>query len=99
MNRFILFGGFAGFIVVFATGLAYQRDLNDLLLDAMIGCFVIAFLSRLLYRKLEYFAVNVLKKRASWRSLRLKKIKIKKSKYLKPNCFYLFTANYSDWIL
>jgi hypothetical protein len=61
MNRFILFGGFAGFIVVFATGLAYQRDLNDLLLDAMIGCFVIAFLSRLLYRKLEYFAVNVLK--------------------------------------
>lgn len=61
MNRFMLFGGFAGFIVVFVTGLAYQRDLNDLLLDAMIGCFVIAFLSRLLYRKLEGFAVKVLK--------------------------------------
>lgn len=61
MNRFMLFGGFAGFIVVFATGLAYQRDLNDLLLDAMIGCFIIAFLSRMLYRKLEYFAVKVLK--------------------------------------
>lgn len=61
MNRFMLFGGFAGFIVVFATGLAYQRDLNDLLLDAMIGCFAIAFLSRLLYRKLESFAVKVLK--------------------------------------
>ena len=55
MNRFMLFGGFAGFIVVFATGLAYQRDLNDLLLDAMIGCFVIAFLSRMLYRKLRIF--------------------------------------------
>lgn len=62
MNRFMLFGGFAGFIVVFVTGLAYQRDLNDLLLDAMIGCFVIAFLSRLFYRKLEGFAVKVLKK-------------------------------------
>ena len=61
MNRFMLFGGFAGFILVFVTGLAYQRELNDLLLDAMIGCFVIAFLSRLLYRKLEIFAVKVLK--------------------------------------
>ncbi len=60
MNRFMLFGGFAGFIVVFITGLAYQRDLNDLLLDAMIGCFVLGFLSRLLYRKLESFAVKVL---------------------------------------
>ena len=60
MNRFMLNGGFAGFIVVFITGLAYKRDLNDLLLDAMIGCFVIGFLSRLLYRKLETFAVKLL---------------------------------------
>jgi hypothetical protein len=60
MNRFMLYGGFAGFIVVFITGLAYKRDLNDLLLDAMIGCFVIGFLSRLLYRKLETFAVKLL---------------------------------------
>lgn len=61
MNRFMIFGGFAGFIVVFATGLAYQRSLNDLLLDAMLGCCLIAFLSRLLYRKIEYFAVHVLR--------------------------------------
>ena len=61
MNRFMIFGGFAGFIVVFATGIAYQRSLNDLLLDAMLGCFLIAFLSRLLYRKIEYFAVNLLR--------------------------------------
>lgn len=60
MNRFMLYGGFAGFIVVFITGLAYKRNLNDLLLDAMIGCFVIGFLSRLLYRKLENFAVKLL---------------------------------------
>jgi hypothetical protein len=62
MTRFMLCGGFAGFLVVFFSGLICQRELNDILRDAMVGCFVIAYLSKFFFRRLEICAVAILKK-------------------------------------
>lgn len=62
MTRFMLYGGFAGFLVVFFSGLIGQRELDDILRDAMVGCLVIAYLSKFFFRRLEACAVVVLKK-------------------------------------
>lgn len=65
MTRFMLYGGFLGFLLVFSSGLMIHRELNETLRDAMVGCFLMAYLSKLFYRRLEACAVAVLEKDAA----------------------------------
>jgi len=65
MTRFMLYGGFVGFMLVFFSGLMIHRELNETLRDAMVGCFLMAYLSKLFYRRLEACAVAVLEKDAA----------------------------------
>jgi hypothetical protein len=62
MRRFFLTGGFIGFLLTFVTSLATGGDLHNALRDGMIGCLVLAFVSRIFYGQLENAAVSILEK-------------------------------------
>jgi hypothetical protein len=62
MRRFMLYGGFFGFSIVFIGGLLCQRELNHSLRDAMIGCLIMAFAARLVFRAVEQCVVEVLER-------------------------------------
>ncbi len=46
MKYFLLVGGFCGFLIVFASGIAAGNDLSTVLCNATIGCLCGAFLMR-----------------------------------------------------
>jgi hypothetical protein len=46
MKYFLLIGGFSGFLIAFAAGLAAENDLSVVLRNAMVGCMCGAFLLR-----------------------------------------------------
>ncbi len=46
MKYFLLLGGFCGFLVVFASGIAAGNDLSHVLRNATIGCLFGALLLR-----------------------------------------------------
>lgn len=46
MKYFLLIGGFSGFLIAFAAGVAAENDLSIVLRNAMIGCMCGAFLLR-----------------------------------------------------
>jgi hypothetical protein len=60
MKRFMLSGGFAGFLLTFVTSFGSGSDLGIALRDGMIGCLLVAFVSRLFYRQIENAAISVL---------------------------------------
>lgn len=62
MNRFMVIGGFVGFLVVFLNGLVDGRNIFIVLRDSMIACLVMAFLLRILYKRIESSLVSVLEK-------------------------------------
>lgn len=46
MKYFLLVGGFCGFVIVFASGIAAGNDFSDVLRNAAVGCLAGAFLMR-----------------------------------------------------
>ena len=46
MKYFLLIGGFSGFLIAFAAGVAAENDLSIVLRNAMVGCMCGAFLLR-----------------------------------------------------
>ncbi|MFP4158004.1 MAG: hypothetical protein ACLFU4_10340 [Opitutales bacterium] len=65
MNRFVITGGFIGFAVIFVSGVMDGRNILLVLRDSMIACMVMAFLFRMLYRRIEASMAAVLEK--EWR--------------------------------
>ena len=62
MSRFMIRGGFLGFLIVFLDGLSDGRSIFVILRDGMIACLVMALLFRLFYSRLESSVVSVLEK-------------------------------------
>jgi phosphotransferase system glucose/maltose/N-acetylglucosamine-specific IIC component len=65
MNRFVITGGFIGFVVIFVSGVMDGRNILLVLRDSMIACMVMAFLFRMLYRRIEASMAALLEK--EWR--------------------------------
>ena len=62
MKRFLLAGGFIGFLLTFVTSLSTSANLNLALRDGMIGCLVLTLVSKVFYRQLENAAVAILER-------------------------------------
>lgn len=65
MNRSMVTGGFIGFAIVFLIGAMNGRNVLIVLRDGMIACLVMAFLFRMVYRRIEASMAAVLEK--EWR--------------------------------
>lgn len=62
MTRYMVMGGAIGFIVAFASGIVTGHGLSTVLRDAMIGCLVLALITKFFYNALERSVTTVLEK-------------------------------------
>lgn len=62
MNRFLLTGGFVGFMLTFLGSFGAGRDINVALRDAMLGCLIMSLAFRLLYSQIENGVREILRR-------------------------------------
>jgi len=62
MNRFMLTGGFVGFLLVFLTGVSSDKNIFIVLRDSMIACLIMGFLLKILYGRFETALASILEK-------------------------------------
>jgi hypothetical protein len=64
MSRFILIGGFIGFLVAFTAGISSGGSINVVLRDAMIGCLIVGIGFRIIYAQIQKCAIEILRREA-----------------------------------
>lgn len=62
MRRFMITGGFIGFLLVFLVEMLNGRSMLIVLRDSMIACLIMSYLFRLLYKQMEGSMATALEK-------------------------------------
>lgn len=62
MSRFLLTGGFVGFLLTFLGSFGAGRDINVAVRDAMLGCLAVSFAFRILYGQIENGVREILRR-------------------------------------
>lgn len=65
MKRFFLTGGFIGFALTFTSTFAAGGSLNTSLRNGMLGCLLLAFGFRMIYRQLQMGAIHILEQESA----------------------------------